>query len=83
MAKETRNLAKDIPIGLDGSMVVIVTFYCLMALTLCLMQNYKTFDDEAGYNVAFSKVGMHWAKYIVALGALEGMTIVLMVSGLI
>eukprot|EP00253_Pinus_taeda_P031258 PITA_31258 len=80
MAEETKNPAKDIPIGLVGSMMVIITVYCLMALTLCLMQNYKTIDPDAAYSVVFSKVGMDWAKYIVALGALEGMTTVLMVS---
>lgn len=80
MAEETKNPAKDIPIGLVGSMVVIITVYCLMALTLCLMQNYKTIDPDAAYSVVFENVGMNWAKYIVALGALEGMTTVLMVS---
>jgi len=80
MAEETKNPAKDIPIGLVGSMVVIITVYCLMALTLCLMQSYKTIDPDAAYSVVFEKVGMGWAKYIVALGALEGMTTVLMVG---
>jgi len=80
MAEETKNPAKDIPIGLVGSMVIIIIVYCLMALTLCLMQSYKTIDPDAAYSVVFSKVGMDWAKYIVALGALEGMTTVLMVG---
>eukprot|EP01018_Ginkgo_biloba_P031284 Gb_27326 [translate_table: standard] len=80
MAEETKNPAKDIPIGLVGSMLVIITAYCLMALTLCLMQNYKQIDADAPFSVAFEKVGMKWAKYIVAFGALKGMTTVLMVS---
>jgi APA family basic amino acid/polyamine antiporter len=80
MAEETKNPAKDIPIGLVGSMVIIIIVYCLMALTLCLMQSYKTIDPDAAYSVVFEKVGMDWAKYIVALGALEGMTTVLMVG---
>lgn len=80
MAEETKNPAKDIPIGLVGSMVIIITVYCLMALTLCLMQSYKTIDPNAAYSVVFEKVGMDWAKYIVAFGALEGMTTVLMVG---
>ena len=41
MAEETKNPAKDIPIGLAGFMVVTITAYCVMALTLCLMQNYR------------------------------------------
>jgi len=42
MAEETKNPAKDIPIGLVGSMVIIIIVYCLMALTLCLMQSYPS-----------------------------------------
>uniref|UniRef100_A0A0D6QXW6 Cationic amino acid transporter C-terminal domain-containing protein n=1 Tax=Araucaria cunninghamii TaxID=56994 RepID=A0A0D6QXW6_ARACU len=80
MAEETRNPGRDIPIGLVGSMLVIITAYCMMALTLCLMQNYKTIDTDAPFSVAFENVGMKWAKYVVAFGALKGMTTVLMVS---
>uniref|UniRef100_A0A0C9RSA1 TSA: Wollemia nobilis Ref_Wollemi_Transcript_15390_2051 transcribed RNA sequence n=1 Tax=Wollemia nobilis TaxID=56998 RepID=A0A0C9RSA1_9CONI len=80
MAEETRNPGRDIPIGLVGSMLVIITAYCMMALTLCLMQNYKNIDPDAPFSVAFESVGMKWAKYVVAFGALKGMTTVLMVS---
>ncbi|XP_027348456.1 cationic amino acid transporter 1-like [Abrus precatorius] len=80
MAEETKNPAKDIPIGLVGSMVITTLAYCLLAVTLCLMQNYKMIDTDAPYSVAFSAVGMGWAQYIIALGALKGMTTVLLVS---
>ncbi|KAJ1386147.1 Cationic amino acid transporter, C-terminal [Sesbania bispinosa] len=80
MAEETKNPGRDIPIGLVGSMVIITMIYCLLAVTLCLMQNYKTIDIDAPFSVAFSAVGWGWAKYIVALGALKGMTTVLLVT---
>ncbi|KAG5015543.1 hypothetical protein AAZX31_08G126900 [Glycine max] len=80
MAEETKNPARDIPIGLVGSMVITTLAYCLLAVTLCLMQNYTDIDKDAPYSVAFSAVGMDWAKYIVAFGALKGMTTVLLVS---
>ncbi|XP_057416634.1 cationic amino acid transporter 1 [Lotus japonicus] len=80
MAEETKNPARDIPIGLVGSMVITTTAYCLLSATLCLMQNYKEIDKNAPFSVAFSSVGWDWAKYIVALGALKGMTTVLLVS---
>ncbi|KAK7399648.1 hypothetical protein VNO78_10835 [Psophocarpus tetragonolobus] len=80
MAEETKNPARDIPIGLVGSMVITTLAYCLLAVTLCLMQNYKDIDKDAPYSVAFSAVGMDWAKYIVAFGALKGMTTVLLVN---
>ncbi|CAJ2677177.1 unnamed protein product [Trifolium pratense] len=80
MAEETKNPGRDIPIGLVGSMVIITFIYCLLASTLCLMQNYKTVDINAPFSVAFSSIGWGWAKYIVALGALKGMTTVLLVN---
>ncbi|KAF8408797.1 hypothetical protein HHK36_004866 [Tetracentron sinense] len=80
MAEETKNPARDIPIGLVGSMVITTTAYCLLAVTLCLMQSYDKVDRDAPFSVAFEAVGMGWAKYIVAAGALKGMTTVLLVG---
>lgn len=82
MAEETKNPSRDIPIGLLGSMSMITIIYCLMALSLCVMQPYTDIDPNAAYSVAFQRVGMKWAKYLVALGALKGMTTVLLVGAL-
>ncbi|KAK3432671.1 hypothetical protein EUGRSUZ_D00192 [Eucalyptus grandis] len=78
MAEETKNPARDIPIGLIGSMVMTSIAYCSMVITLCLMQPYYQIDTHAPFSVAFKAVGMDWAKYIVAFGALEGMTTALL-----
>lgn len=80
MAEETKNPARDIPIGLVGSMTITTLLYCLLAVTLCLMVPYKQIDPDAPFSVAFQAVGWDWAKYIVAAGALKGMTTVLLVS---
>ncbi|KAL7614760.1 hypothetical protein Lser_V15G06580 [Lactuca serriola] len=82
MAEETKNPSRDIPLGLLGSMSIITIIYCLMALSLSMMQKYTDIDPNAAYSVAFEKVGMKWAKYLVALGALKGMTTVLLVGAL-
>ncbi|XP_071719892.1 cationic amino acid transporter 1-like [Rutidosis leptorrhynchoides] len=80
MAEETKNPAKDIPIGLVGSMVITTTLYCALAITLCLMQPYKEINADAPFSEAFKSVGWDWAKYVVAAGALKGMTSVLLVG---
>ncbi|XP_026391047.1 cationic amino acid transporter 5-like isoform X2 [Papaver somniferum] len=82
MAEETKKPEKDIPIGLIGSMSMITIVYCLMALSLSMMQKYTEIDVNAAYSVAFQSVGMKWAKYLVAAGALKGMTTGLIVGGL-
>ncbi|KAG0458060.1 hypothetical protein HPP92_023217 [Vanilla planifolia] len=80
MAEETRNPSRDIPLGLLGSMSIITAIYCLMALALSMMQRYTDIDPNAAYSEAFKHVGMKWAQYVVALGALKGMTTVLLVG---
>lgn len=82
MAEETKNPSRDIPLGLLGSMSIITVIYCLMALSLTMMQKYTSIDPNAAYPVAFQSIGMKWAKYLVALGALKGMTTVLLVGAL-
>jgi APA family basic amino acid/polyamine antiporter len=82
MAEETKNPSRDIPLGLLGSMSAITAIYCVMALVLSMMQPYTAIDPSAAYSVAFANVGMHWAQYVVALGALKGMTTVLLVGAL-
>lgn len=80
LGEEVKNPGRDIPIGLIGSMIVVIVTYCLLALTLCLMQPYTAIDPDAAFSIAFQAVGMDWAKYIVALGALQGMTTVLLAN---
>ncbi|KAH8962262.1 hypothetical protein BDL97_05G092200 [Sphagnum fallax] len=80
MAEETKNPGRDIPIGLLGSMTICMVVYVLMALTLCLMVPTSEISKDAAFSTAFQTVGMNWAKYVVALGALKGITTVLLVS---
>ncbi|KAK6921877.1 Amino acid/polyamine transporter I [Dillenia turbinata] len=82
MAEETKNPARDIPIGLVGSMSGITVIYCLMALGLTMMQKYTEIDPNAAYSIVFDKIGMTWAKYVVAICALKGMTTSMLVGGL-
>lgn len=82
MAEETKNPSKDIPIGLVGSMSVITVIYCLMALALTAMVKYTDIDVNAAYSVAFDKIGMKWAKYLVSICALKGMTTSLLVGSM-
>ncbi|POO00949.1 Amino acid/polyamine transporter, partial [Trema orientale] len=80
MAEETKNPGCDIPVGLVGSMVVTTVLYCLLSLTLCLVQPYGQIDNNAPFSVAFEAVGMSRTKYLVAAGPLKAMTSVLLVG---
>ncbi|KAI9073869.1 hypothetical protein K1719_044141 [Acacia pycnantha] len=82
MAEETKKPSRDIPVGLIGSMTLITMIYCVMALGLVMMQNYTQIDRDAPYSVAFVKIGMNWAKYLVSICALKGMTTSLLAGSL-
>ncbi|PON46262.1 Amino acid/polyamine transporter [Parasponia andersonii] len=82
MAEETKQPSRDIPIGLVGSMSMITVIYCLMAFALTLLQRYSEIDGNAAFSVAFGNIGMNWAKYLVSICAVKGMTSSLLVMSL-
>jgi amino acid transporter len=82
MAEETKDPGRDVPLGLLSSMSAVTVVYCAMSLALVGMQRYSDVDANAAYGVAFAAKGMSWARYVVALGALKGMTSGLLVGAL-
>ncbi|KAK4421050.1 Cationic amino acid transporter 1 [Sesamum alatum] len=44
------------------------------------MTPYQSIDPDAPFSRAFETIGWHWAEYVVAAGALKGMTSVLLVG---
>nr|CAD1842265.1 unnamed protein product [Ananas comosus var. bracteatus] len=82
MAEEMRDPSRDIPAGLLASMGIITLLYCLMALSLVLMERYTAIDPNAAFPAAFQNAGMGWAQRVVAMGALVGMAKVLLVGGI-
>ena len=63
---------RDLPIGIIGSLGICTVLYMLMCLVITGMQPYDQIDVHAPFSVAFDAVGLHWARTIVALGALAG-----------
>ncbi|OIT20130.1 PREDICTED: cationic amino acid transporter 8, vacuolar-like [Nicotiana attenuata] len=82
MAEETKRPSRDIPLGLVSSMSVITVVYCLMALALTMMVKFTEVDVNAPYSVAFEGIGMNWAKYLVGICALKGMTTSMLVGSM-
>ncbi|KAL6198962.1 hypothetical protein ACLB2K_028750 [Fragaria x ananassa] len=82
LAEEVKQPSKDIPVGMIGSMSLITVICCLMSLALVMMQKYTEISADAAYSVAFTAIGMNWAKYLVSICALKGMTTSLLVGSL-
>lgn len=79
-AEECENPQRDLPIGIVGSLVVSTVLYVSVALVLVGMVPYQQIDREAPLSSAFGDHGMKWAQVIVSLGALAGLSSVMLVN---
>ena len=78
-AEEARNPRRDVPIGIIVSLVLCTILYIAVAAVLTGMVPYNKIDINAPVSNAFKQVGLPWAQFLVSLGALTGITSVLLV----
>lgn len=80
-AEEVKTPQRTIPIAVIGSLLISSILYIAVAAVLNGMVPYIEFKSTAA-PVAFAiqKVGIHWADIIVSIGALCGITSVLLVN---
>lgn len=79
-AEECKNPQRDLPIGIIGSLAISTVLYVALSIVLVGMVPYKEIDRDSPVSSAFGYVGLPWAEVIVTLGALAGLTSVLMMS---
>ena len=78
-AEETKNPQKNLPIGIIGSLVVCTICYVLVALVLTGMVPLNMIDTQAPIASAMAMVGQNWVAGFISIGALTGLTSVLLV----
>jgi basic amino acid/polyamine antiporter, APA family len=79
-AEETKNPQKDMPIGMIGSLIICTVLYAGVSLVLTGIMPYtKYVNDAAPVATALASTGQAWAHALVSIGALAGMTSVLLV----
>ena len=78
-AEEARNPSRDVPIGIIGSLILCTILYIAVAAVLTGMVPYQQIDIDAPIAKAFSQIGLPWVHAVISLGALTGITSVLMV----
>jgi APA family basic amino acid/polyamine antiporter len=78
-AEEARNPSRDVPIGIIVSLTLCTILYIAVAAVLTGMVPYDKIDIDAPLSRAFSRVGIPWAHFLISVGALTGITSVLMV----
>jgi basic amino acid/polyamine antiporter, APA family len=78
-AEEAKNPKRDLPIGIIGSLIICTVLYVLVSAVLTGMVPYNEIDRNAPVASAFQQVGFVSAQFIVTVGALAGITSVLLV----
>ena len=79
-AQESRNPSRDLPFGLIMGLTICTVLYILMAATLTGLMPYHELNDAAPVALAMeSNPGLHWLSIWVIIGALAGLTSVILV----
>ncbi|XP_018393166.1 PREDICTED: cationic amino acid transporter 4 isoform X1 [Cyphomyrmex costatus] len=72
--EEARNPGRSIPLATILSMAIVTVGYMLVSGALTLVVPYWEINSVAAFPEAFSSRGIPWAKYVISVGALCGMT---------
>jgi APA family basic amino acid/polyamine antiporter len=78
-AQEAKNPQRDLPIGMIASLAVCTVLYIAVAAVLTGMVHWQQVNIEAPVAVAFLDRGLTTAANIITLGALAGLTSVMLV----
>ena len=80
ISEETKNPQRDLPIGMIGTLIICTCLYAAVCLVLTGILPYKNYvNDAAPVATALAAIGHPWAQALVSLGAMAGMTSVLLV----
>lgn len=82
-AEETRDPRRNVPRGILGSLAIVTVLYVLVTIVVTGMVSYRelsgTGDDSKNLADVFALNGITWAEKVIAIGALAGLTTVVMV----
>jgi basic amino acid/polyamine antiporter, APA family len=77
-AEEAVKPARDVPIGIIGSLVICTLLYMGVAAVLIGLKPYPDIDPDTGVASAFEE--NNFAKILISFGGLAGMTSVLLIT---
>ncbi len=78
-AEETKNPQKDIPIGIMGSLAICTLLYILVTAVITGVVPLHQINKEAAVVGAMKYMGYPWASWLVSIGAIAGLSSVLLV----
>ena len=78
-AEEVRNPARDLPRGILASLAICTVLYIAVSAVLTGIVPYAELNVSSPVSFSLIHIGLAWAGAIVALGAIAGLTTVLLV----
>jgi basic amino acid/polyamine antiporter, APA family len=78
-SEEARNPQRDLPIGILGSLGICTVLYILVSQIMTGIVPYNELDTEAPMASVFQDIGQSWAAGLVSVGAICGLTSVIMI----
>lgn len=78
-AEESRNPQRDLPIGILGSLAICTVLYVAVSLVMTGVTPYGRLEGAAPMATAFANMGQSWAAGLVSIGAVAGLTSVIMI----
>jgi APA family basic amino acid/polyamine antiporter len=78
-AQEAKNPQKDMPIGIIGSLLICTVLYILVSAIATGIVPYRELDVPDPIAVAADRAGLGWMSTLIKIGAIAGLTSVILV----
>lgn len=78
-AEEAANPQRDLPIGILASLGICTLLYIVVSGLLTGVMPYKELGTASPVSDALLRVGVNWAAGVIALGAIAGLTTVMLI----
>ncbi|MBI4513589.1 MAG: amino acid permease [Gemmatimonadetes bacterium] len=78
-AQETRNPQKDMPIGIIGSLLICTVLYIVVSAVATGVVPHRDLDVPDPIAVAADRAGLGWMSQLIKLGAIAGLSSVILV----
>jgi len=80
-AEETNNPQRNIPLGIIGSAVIVMILYIVVSAVLTGVVPFTSLiNNNAPISYALTAIGIPWGAALVSVGAIAGLTSVLIVT---
>ncbi|RIB27934.1 amino acid/polyamine transporter I [Gigaspora rosea] len=80
ISQESRNPQRDLPIAIIGSFSIVSIIYVAVCIVLTGVVSYVKLDNPAPLSVAVNAIGLRWLGIVVDIGAVIGLTSVILVN---